>query len=207
VNSSGRVTSLTALTGNGEKTIDATALRRILGLRSTWFTVGVMSLAAPGGAVTYGSGTRLTGVARGIKGIVLQQRVAGVWKPVGSLTPGADGSLSVAVKPTATTDYRLAAAKVTGNAARVAVAPLVRLTAPRTQQALGGIVRPIIAGAAVAIQRQQGAGWTTVARTTVGANGAFVAQLQLTSGTYRARVTPGHGLVPGLSQVLQVSTS
>ena len=207
LNSSGRVMSITAVTGNGERTYNAAALRKILALRSTWFTVGVMSLAAPGGAVTYGASTRLTGVARGIKGVVLQQKVDGAWKPVGSLTPGADGSLNVAVKPTATTQYRLAAPKVTGTAARVAVAPLVRLTPPRTQQALGGLIRPVVAGAVVSIQRQQGTSWVTVARAPVADNGTFLAQLQLVAGTYRARVAPGHGLVAGLSPVLQVSTS
>src|SRR4051795_3024147 len=55
LNSSGRVTTLTAVTGTGERSFNATALRKLLGLRSTWFSVGVMSLTGPGGAVTYGS--------------------------------------------------------------------------------------------------------------------------------------------------------
>ncbi|TML72858.1 MAG: SpoIID/LytB domain-containing protein, partial [Actinobacteria bacterium] len=48
LNSSGRVTTLTALTATAQRTFDATALRKLLGLRSTWFSVGVMSLSAPG---------------------------------------------------------------------------------------------------------------------------------------------------------------
>jgi hypothetical protein len=39
------------------------------------------------------------------------------------------------------------------------------------------------------------------------ANGTFVATLRLVDGVYRARVTPGHGLVAGTTPVLQVSSS
>ena len=63
-----------------------------------------------------------------------------------------------------------------------------------------------LAGAKVAIQQQQGAGWATVAQTTVDAEGNFLAKLQLTTGVYRARVSSGRGFVAGTSPVLQVST-
>jgi hypothetical protein len=73
---------------------------------------------------------------------------------------------------------------------------------------LRGYVRPItLAGSTVLIQRQQGAGWATVARTTVDAEGNFLSKLQLTTGVYRARVGSGHGFVAGNTPVLQVSTS
>jgi hypothetical protein len=41
----------------------------------------------------------------------------------------------------------------------------------------------------------------------VAADGTFAAKLRLVDGTYRARVTPGHGLVAGTTPVLQVSSS
>jgi stage II sporulation protein D len=207
LNSSGRVTTLTAITANGERSLDGTSLRRILGLRSTWFSVGVLSLSAPAGAVPYGTTARLSGVARGLGGVTLQRRTGDAWQAVGQLKPAADGSVTVAVSPKATTLYRLATSKVTAATARVAVSPLVRLIPPRTPTELHGTVRPVMQGATVAIQRQQGTRWATVARATVDAAGAFSTQLQLTSGTYRARVAAGHGLVAGVSQVLQVTTS
>ena len=207
INSSGRVTTLTALTANGERSFNATALRKLLGLRSTWFSVGVLSLAPPEGPVTYGSTTRVAGVARGLGAVTLEQRTSGTWQPLRAITPAGDGSFSVPVKPTVTTQYRLASAKVTCAGMRISVAPLVRLAPPRTQEELRGVVRPAVAGAPVAIQRLEGNGWATVARSAVDANGAFAAQLQLTAGTYRARVVPRHGLVPGVSPVLRVSTS
>jgi stage II sporulation protein D len=206
INSSGRVTSLTALTASGERSFDANALRRALGLRSTWFSVGVLSLSGPPSAVTYGSSTRLNGVARGVGGVTLQQQVSGSWQPLGAVKAASDGALAVAVAPKVTTVYRLAASKITAGAARVPVAPVVRLVAPRAPTELSGKVRPILAGTAVAIQRQQGTGWATVAHATLDARGLFHAQMQLTSGTYRARVPAGHGLVAGVSAVLQVTT-
>ncbi len=78
---------------------------------------------------------------------------------------------------------------------------------PQWGSALRGTVRPVVGAAIVAIQRQQGKAWSTVAKAPLDASGAFDVQLQLTDGTYRARVALGHGLVPGYSPVLQVSTS
>jgi hypothetical protein len=81
------------------------------------------------------------------------------------------------------------------------------MTPPRTPRELLGYIRPVIPGAIVSIQRQQGTVWTTVATATVDDSGSFDAKFQLIAGTYRARVAPGHGLVPGVSPVLLVSVS
>jgi len=207
LNSSRRVTALTAVTAHGDVSVNPNSVRKLLGLRSTWFSVGVLSLSPPAGAVTYGSRARLQGVARGVGSVTLQRRVGGTWEPVASMSAAKDGSLNVPVKPRVTTQYRLAAGKVAAPPARVMVAPFVRLTPPRTQTELHGSIRPALGGASVAIQRQQGTSWATVARTTTDSAGAFAAQLQLSAGTYRARVAPGHGLVTGLSAVLLVSVS
>jgi stage II sporulation protein D len=207
INSSGRVTTMTAVTGNGERSFDANTLRRLLGLRSTWFTVGVLSLTGPGSAVAYGSSTRLSGIARGVGSVVLQQQVSGSWQALGAVRRATDGSLALSVAPKVTTVYRLATGKIAAAAARVPVAPVVRLLTPRTPTELRGTVRPALAGTSVAIQRQQGTKWLTVERASINAAGAFDARFQLTSGTYRARVPAGHGLVAGVSAVLQVTTS
>jgi 5-hydroxyisourate hydrolase-like protein (transthyretin family) len=207
LNSSGRVTTLTAVTAAGEKSIDGAKLKTALGLRSTWFSVGVLSLTPPASPIVYGSTTRLTGVARGVRPVELQQRTNGAWESVTGVKAAKDGSINVAVKPAVTTQYRLATGKVAAAAARVAVAPLVRLTPPRTPRELLGLMRPVIPGATVAIQRQQGTAWTTVATASVDDAGRFDAQLQLVAGTYRARVAPGHGLVAGVSPVLLVSVT
>jgi stage II sporulation protein D len=207
LNSSGRVSSLTVVGTNGSVAVPAGDFRRRLGLRSTWFTVGVLSLAAPSTAVVYGSSARLSGVARGVGDVSLQQRSASGWQDVIRVRAPKDGVVSLAIKPTATTQYRLASGKVAAAAVRVPVAPLVRLYPPRTQDELRGYMRPILPGSPALIQRQDGTAWTTVARATVAEDGTFAARLRLVDGTYRARVTPGQGLVTGTTPILQVSSS
>jgi stage II sporulation protein D len=207
LNSSGRVQTLTVTTPQGQRSFQGTGLRRLLGLRSTWFTVGVLALRAPDGPVTYGSAAKLNGVARGVAHVSLQVRSGGLWKTAGAVSPADDGSVTISVRPTATTDYRLASGKIAAGSTHVPVAPLVRIAPPRTQTELRGYMRPAIAGATAVIQRQNGTSWVAVARATVDGSGKFAAQLQLTDGTYRARVVAGHGFVPGFSQVLQVSSS
>src|SRR6266545_3136007 len=207
LNSSGRIRTLNVVGTKSTVAVQGGDLRRRLGLRSTWFSVGVLSLSAPGITVTYGSRLRLTGTARGLAEAVLQQRAGGDWQEVGTLTAGKDGALSVVVKPTVTTQYRLTSGKVVAAAVRVPVAPLVRFYPVRTQDQLRGYVRPAaLEGTTVFVQRQDGTRWVTLTRAAVDADGAFLSNLQLTTGVYRARVSAGRGFVAGNSPVLQVTT-
>ena len=207
LNSSGRIKVLNVIGTKGTLAVPGAVLRTKMGLRSTWFSVGVLSLAAPTQTVVFGGRAKLVGVARGLTQAVLQQRQAGTWTDVSSVKADKDGAVSVLVKPSVTTQYRLASGKVLAASVRVPVAPLTRFYPVRTQTQLRGYVRPgSLAGTTVLIQKQQGAAWPTVAETTVGADGDFVAALQLTTGIYRARVNSGHGFVVGFSPVVQVTT-
>ena len=207
LNSSGRIKVLNVIGTKGTLAVPGAVLRTKMGLRSTWFSVGVLSLAAPTQTVVFGGRAKLIGVARGLTQAVLQQRQAGTWTDVSSVKADKDGAVSVLVKPSVTTQYRLASGKVLAASVRVPVAPLTRFYPVRTQTQLRGYVRPgSLAGTTVLIQKQQGAAWPTVAQTTVGADGDFVAALQLTTGIYRARVNSGHGFVVGFSPVVQVTT-
>jgi hypothetical protein len=182
-------------------------LRRQLGLRSTWFSVGVLSLTAPLQPVTFGGRGKLTGLARGLTQAVLQQQQGDSWTEVGAVEADKDGVVTALVKPTVTTRYRLSSGKVSAASVRVPVAPLARFYPARTPDRLTGYVRPAsLAGTTVLIQKQQGVAWPTVGQATIEANGDFLVQLQLTTGVYRARVSSGRGFVVGFSPVLQVST-
>jgi stage II sporulation protein D len=206
LNSSGRIKTLTVVGSQGTVEIPGANVRQRLGVQSTWFTVGVLSLSAPSTTIVYGSRAQLAGVARGLSNAVLQQLDGTTWKDVGTVKPDKDGALSMSIKPTVTTRYRLATGKVSAPSVRVPVAPLIRFRAPRTPDQLGGYVRPLsLAGARVLIQRQQGSGWATAAQATVAADGSFLAKLQLTDGVYRARVGSGRGYVAGMTPLLQVS--
>jgi stage II sporulation protein D len=206
LNSSGRIKTLNVVGTKTTVAVPAGDLRRRLGLRSTWFSVGVLSLSAPAVTVTYGSRARLTGTARGMSEATLEQRAGRTWEQVGAVTAGKAGALSVVVKPSATTQYRLTSGKVVAAAVRVPVAPLLRFYPVRLQDQLRGYVRPLaLQGTTVYVQRQEGGRWLTLTRATLDAQGDFLAKLQLTSGVYRARAAAGRGYVAGNSPVLQVS--
>lgn len=92
-------------------TVSGAAAASALGLRSNWFSVGVLSLQppAPNPKIAAGTSVTLSGVARGVKGVVVQKRSAGtLWQRLRSVAPGA---FQFAVKPKVTTEYRLATVK------------------------------------------------------------------------------------------------
>src|SRR5213078_1966746 len=132
LNASGRVKVLNVIGTNGTLTMPGADVRRRLGLRSTWFSVGVLSLTAPPQPVTYGGRGKLTGIARGLTQAVLQQQQGDSWTDVGSLEADQDGLITVLVKPTVTTRYRLTSGKVSAASIRVPVAPLARFYPART---------------------------------------------------------------------------
>jgi stage II sporulation protein D len=209
LNRSGRVAQVIAVGSGGETSVPGADVRQRLGLRSTWFSVGLLALDRPAKPVVHGGVLELTGRARGMpSGVTLERRAPGVtaaaWERVAAVSPAADGSFAVPVKPAATTEYRLASARVHSAAVLVAVAPFVRLLTPQTGDVLRGSVRPALPGASVAIQRQEGGIWRSVAKAVVETGGAFEARLALTPGTYRARLAPGNGFAAGVSAPLKV---
>ncbi|TML87119.1 MAG: SpoIID/LytB domain-containing protein [Actinobacteria bacterium] len=211
LNASGRVSTLSLLGPQGQVDVPAGTVRTKLKLRSTWFDVGVLSLSRPlpAAPVEFGGAVQLSGVARGIAGVALEQRSAGsTWQAVGPVAPAADGTVAIPAKPTVTTDYRLATTTAAAAPVRIAVAPRIRFYADKTPDHLRGLVRPVLTGAPVAVQSQDAAGaWTTVATTTVDANGDFDATLQLATGTYRARIAATKGFVAGTTPPLSVVTA
>jgi stage II sporulation protein D len=112
------VQSTTAITG--------AATASALALRSTWFSVGVLSLKppSPNRPVLPGTRLRLSGVVRGIRGVVVQARSAGgPWKQLRSIVPAPKtGAFHFAVRPDVTTDYRLATARDAAAFVRIRVA-------------------------------------------------------------------------------------
>ena len=198
MNPAGRVGRLTLQTPLAPLTVTAATLRSAIGLRSTWFTVGVMSLQAPVPAapLPYGLPLTLTGTLRGIPGVTLEQRVTGgTWEPVG---PVAAGALKLTQRPTITTDYRLATTTAAGAFVRIRVAPTIRVTS-FTSMEIAGSEQPVLAAAPVQVQQQNAdTTWTTIATGTVNTDGTFSVPVALTSGgTYRVSVGPATGYAAG----------
>jgi stage II sporulation protein D len=129
-NSSRRVKSvkLAALSHGAQSTTAVTgaATAAALRLRSTWFSVGVLSLQppAPNRPVAAGTRVRLGGVMRGVRGVVVQARsLGGPWTQLRSIVPAAKtGAFHFVVRPSVTTDYRLATARDAAAFVRIRVA-------------------------------------------------------------------------------------
>ena len=201
---SGRVRSLTLVGSKGSRTISGSTARAALGLRSTWFSIGTLSLTPPSKPLEYGGETRLVGVARGIARVTLESRpYGGEWKRLASLT-SRNGQVVATLSPKVTTDYRLSSGIARSQVVRLSVAPSVRLTASADRTAVTGLVKPVLPGAPVHVQRLSGGTWKTVSTANVTADGAFEAGVNLTPGSYRARVVAGKGYAPGISPVLTV---
>jgi stage II sporulation protein D len=122
VPSTGRPRMVIAIGRDGDVVLRGAEIRHALGLRSAWIRVGVLLLSRPPGPVAPGSPVTLSGRAELVKGATLEQRTARAdWQPGPALKIGSDSSFSVAVTPTATTDYRLAAGTAKGAPLRVVV--------------------------------------------------------------------------------------
>jgi stage II sporulation protein D len=140
----GRIVDATVARNSSKrvKTIKLTALRRgkpsttavaggltasALALRSTWFSVGVLSLQPPSPNPQVASGSRvmLSGVVRGVRGVVVQQRSAGQpWTQFKKIAPTAkNGAFRLVVRPSTTTDYRLATTRDAAAYVRIRVMP------------------------------------------------------------------------------------
>jgi hypothetical protein len=139
-----------------------------------------------------------------VKEILLEQKVEGAWKGIGTLKP-APAPFGIVVNATASADYRLTSGTASTPAMRLPVAPLVRFHPAPTPTGLGGLVKPVLAGVPVVIEREDQAGvWIETARALVDANGEFSAAFGLEPGTYRARIAAARGFAAATSPVLRV---
>src|SRR5919204_269111 len=205
VGASGRVRTLTVVGANGERTLGGSDVRRALGLRSTWFQIGLLGLTPPAAPVVFGSQAKLAGLARGVPRVTLEARAhGGQWKPFAPLVPKS-GQVGVTVAPKISTDYRLATGEIRSGSVHLAVAPRVRMFISADRLSLTGLARPVLARSAVQIQKPATSGWAAPLRAEPGAKGDFSANLDITPGAYRARVVPGRGFVPGVSRVIKVT--
>jgi len=205
-NQAGRVAQLKLTTPLQALAVPASQLRSAIGLRSTWFTVGLLSLTPPQPAtpVVYGSKVTLASVVRGFSGVTLEQKPAGAdWQPARTVNAG---STQLAATPTVTTDYRLATTTVAAGSVRIKVMPLVTLTTVSSTQ-VAGAIKPVLPDVEVDVQQLNvDQTWTTVASGRTLADGTFSVAVGVAGGvTVRAVVTPPTGYAPGVSTSQVVS--
>ena len=201
---SGRLKTLALTTADGSTaTFTGMQLRTLLGLRSTWFQPDLLGLQPDAKTITYGGATTLNGVASGGGEISLEARAAGSaeWSPAGAVGRP-DGTFGALVKPRATTSYRLVSGTARVGLVRVAVS--ARVSAAASPSGIAGSSSPTGVSVPVQLQARGTGGWTTVSATVADAGGGFSFGGTVPAGTYRVRVAPGHGVVPGVSAPLVV---
>jgi stage II sporulation protein D len=209
-NGSDRVKTLTVTNrAGGQTTLSGATVRFRLDLRSTWFSIGLLSIVADPAQSVCRRRVTLSVAAKGLKNVALeQQAVTGTgWSRLA--LQRMNGQLQARHRPCVSTRYRLVTASFTGAGTKLSVAPRINFTLRQPSGGLRGVVRPRLAGIPVAIQRQEGTGWVAVAKTKVRADGTFLARFSVAAGVYRAKVRPPArtGLVPGFSPPLTLTLS
>ena len=151
---SGRVRTATIATAAGNVTVSGSALRRGLGLRSTWLTgVSSLTLSRPGTPPVYGRPVAVSGQVKGARQLVLSQRVGGVWQQV--LSRPAGGAFTFKTKLLGPASFRLSAGSLVGPVLKVPVAPRVRVTGSRPLSAAPSL-HPCWRGGGGAAPRRRG---------------------------------------------------
>lgn len=201
-NASRRISSVTVKGALGTRSLAGTSFQYAFGLRSSWFTIGVLSLDGRS-SVTYGKKITLGGVARNVGGGArLERRAWGSnsWTRVRDVSTGA---VSVQVGPKATAWFRLASPKGKGAGHRVNVATAVVARIGSARRAIRGGIGPARGGVEVQVQRRVSGSWRTVATATTAGDGSYVARLNVTAGSYRATAKAGPAHARGYSAVLK----
>lgn len=192
-NGSSRVAEARLTGSSGSETFSGGELRSALGLRSTWFTIGVLRLTGAG-TVRQGQTRTLRALVRNMASVKLQRKVgSGSWVDVRAV----QGRVNLSVKPAATTLYRLASPAATGGAVRVTVtASSSRVASAQTEsQAAGEVTGTAAPGEVVQVQRRVDGGfWVTVAVALARDDGTWQASLVLSPGEYRAYTASATGV-------------
>jgi SpoIID/LytB domain protein len=190
-NAAGRVAQLKVTTPAAALAVPGTKIRDVLGLRSTWFDVGLLALTPPQpvAPVPYGTTITLASVVRGLQGVTLEARpYGGSWQPVQAV---GGGSVPLAMTPTITTDYRLSTASVASGSIRIKVMPAVGITAA-TAAGVSGSINPAVQNVQIDVQQQNpDLTWTTLGTTTTATDGTFALTGAFADGaTVRVVATP-----------------
>ena len=171
----GRVTSVRI----GSHVVSSATFEAKLGLDSTWFTLGSLSLTSASPSVVYGGKVGLGAQVDGQVGVVLQRRRgAGAWTTLAHV----NGTRDVTVQPLGQTEYRLSADGVDGPVVSVAVAPKLHVR-PTGPNVLSGTVSPVSRGVVTVWRAGK-----VVAHPQIDSRGRFSTEMRLRTGFYRVEV-------------------
>jgi len=168
----------------------------VLGLRSTWFSIGELSVSTSARSVLFGRSVRVAARALEAKDAVLQQQSPdGFWRTLRHVHGGSVLSL----EPRASTAFRLRIPGASGTDVDVAVRPQLRVEA-LGPHLLGGEVLPRAAGPVEVWRHERGA-WRVVAHPRILPSGQFRTRLLLRPTVYRITAGDG-GFAPALRRLV-----
>ena len=197
--SSSRVSTVRLRLASGRAaSVSGKQVTSALGLRSSWFSIGRLSVSASAARVTYGGSVRVAAQALDVKGAVLQQESrAGVWRTLRHVR----GRVVLSLDPRVSTAFRLRMPGVSSDGVDVAVRPQLRVRA-LGRHLLGGYLLPRTAGPVKVWRRERGV-WKVVAHPRLLSNGTFRTRLPLRATVYR--ITAGDGAFAAVSRRLVVT--
>jgi stage II sporulation protein D len=160
------------------------AVAQALHLRSTYFSIGSLSLTTSSTRVLYGGAVRVVARTVEAKGALLQQRQAnGAWR---TLRPVRGGGTAFSLQLRRCTAFRLALPDTSGTSVAVNVTPKMQVKA-LSPRLLGGEVSPK-PNAKVAVWRRERGQWRVVAHPILNEQGAFRTPLPLRPVNYKITV-------------------
>jgi stage II sporulation protein D len=200
-NSSLRAASVGLRLSSGKTvSLSGTGVARTLGLKSTWFSIGALSVTTNVRRVLYGNAVKVVARVREAKGAVLQEQSPdGVWR---TLRHVHDKSV-LSLEPRASAAFRLRIPGASGASVGVAVRPRLQVK-PLGPRLLGGEVLPRIAGPVKVWRLERGA-WHVVSRPRILSSGKFQTRLRLRPTVYR--ITAGDGAFAPVLRRLVVTRS
>jgi stage II sporulation protein D len=161
-----------------------TVVAKALHLRSTYFSIGSLSLTTSSTRVLYGGAVRVVARAASAKGALLQQRGAnGAWRTLRALR---GGGTAFSLQLRRCTAFRLALPDTGGTQVAVNVTPKVQVQA-LSPRLLAGEVSPR-PDAKVAVWRKERGQWRVVAHPILDDHGAFKTPLPLRPVDYKITV-------------------
>src|SRR6476659_730651 len=182
-----RVLSVLVHSGGGDHSLTASDVVSRLGLRSTYFRILQVTLAAPKSSIA-GGAYQLKGRLwpRPKRAFRLESKsgASGSWRQVTArVVLDSTGRFSIKRRPVADASYRLVRKGASSPTVRVRVHAALTLSKTR---GFHGAMLPRLAGATVSLERLSGGRWVSAGTDTVGAKGGYRFSTAVTPGSWRA---------------------
>jgi hypothetical protein len=203
-----RVLSVLVHGAGGDHSLTAGDVFSRLGLRSTYFRILQVTLAAPRSS-TAGDSYRLKGRLwprpQGVFRLESKMGASGSWQQVmARVTLDSTGRFSILRRPVADASYRLVRKGASSPTVHVRVHAGLTLA---KKGGFHGTMLPRLAGATVSLQRLAGGRWASVSTATVGAKGGYRFSTAVSQGSWRAHFRRDSDHSSGASATLVVPST